>query len=61
MLTVPLLWIGKELSKELTDLLLRSERLTDPLLWNDNVSRDLEHVPGQLVPMSCHSRDTLSI
>src|SRR6266481_4469769 len=45
----------------LTDPLLRSERLTDPLLWSSNISQDLGHVPGQLAPMSCHFRGSLSI
>src|SRR6266436_6778349 len=56
LLTVLPSWIGKGLSEGLTDLLLRNEGLTDPLLRSGNVSRGLERVPGQLVPMSCHFR-----
>src|SRR6266478_1220440 len=51
LLTVPQLRIGKELLKGMTDL----------LLWSDNVSQGLERVPGQLVPMSCRFRGSLSI
>ncbi len=61
MLTVPPLWIGKELSEGLTDLLLRNGWLTDLLLRNGNVLRDPGRVLGQLVPMSCHFQDTPSI
>src|SRR6266436_4388032 len=71
LLTVSPSWVGKGLfggltdlllrSEWLTDLLLRSEGLTDPLLWSDSVLRDLEHVLGQLVPMSCRFRGSLSI
>ena len=61
LLTVPPLWIGKGLSVGLTDPLLWNEQLTELLLWSGNVLRGLEHVPGQLAPMSCHFRDTPSI
>src|SRR6266446_7173454 len=60
LLTVPLSWIGKGLFEGLTDLLLQSERLTDLLLWSDNVLRDLERVPDQLIPMSCRFWDSPS-
>src|SRR6266403_5520978 len=61
LLTVPFLWIGKGLTECLTDPLLRSEQLTDSLLWSDNALRDVVHVPGQLVPMSCHFQGNPSI
>src|SRR6266436_1554499 len=60
-LTVLASWIGKGLLEGLTDLLLQSGQLTDPLLWSGNASQVLEHVLGQLVPMSCHSRGSPSI
>ena len=48
-------------SEGLTDPLLQSEGLTDPLLRSGNALQVLEHVLGQLVPMSCHFRDNPSI
>src|SRR6266403_4384134 len=51
LLTVLFSWIGKGLF----------DCLTDPLLWSDSVLRDLERVPGQLVPMSCHFQGSPSI
>src|SRR6266436_6009923 len=54
LLTVPLLQIGKESFEGLTDLLLWSEWLTDPLLRSGNALRDPQHVLDQLAPMSYH-------
>src|SRR6266403_754491 len=51
LLTDPPSRIGKGLFEGLTDLLLQSS----------NVSQGLGHVPGQLVPMSCHFQGSLSI
>ncbi len=61
LLTDLFLRIGKESSKWLTELLLRSGGLTDFLLRIDIVLRDPGRVLDQRVPRSCRFQDSPSI